>query len=165
MRSGSAVREERSRVAAGALDSLLRAELAACEAYRTAIHSVERGGESPALALRSLYRMHRRFADEIQRLLSSSDDEEPESARAVWTSVARRVAAAGRDDGAAVLRSLREGERSSLELALGSLQELPGRPADFVRSRYASGLGTNLELLSALLTRDGDEPEDRGSRP
>ena len=159
MRSSHAVVEERCRAVAGALDTLLRAELAACEAYRTAIHSVERGGESPALALRSLYRMHRRFADEIQRLLSASNDEEPEGARAVWTDVARRIAgsAGGRDD-ATVLTRLQGGERSSLELALGTLQDLSGRPAEFVRGRYAPGLATNLELLSAL-TRDGEEPE------
>ena len=160
MSSSRAVVEERCRVAAGALDALLRAELAACEAYRTAIHSVERGGESPALALRSLYRMHRRFADEIQRLLAASNEEEPEGARAVWTDVARRVASSsGGLDGATVLKRLQNGERSSLDLALGTLRELSGRPADFVRARYAQGLATNLELLSALLTPVGDEPE------
>ncbi|HPA51578.1 MAG TPA: hypothetical protein PLP50_08245 [Thermoanaerobaculia bacterium] len=166
MRSSRAVVEERCRVASGALDTLLRAELAACEAYRTAIHSVERGGESPALALRSLYRMHRRFADEIQRLLSASDEEEPEGARAVWTDVARRVAGApGGLDGATVLKRLQGGERSSLELALGTLRELSGRPAAFVRARYAPGLATNLELLSALLAHHGDEPAADEARP
>lgn len=160
MSSSRAVVVERCRVAVGALDTLLRAELAACEAYRTAIRSVERSGESPALALRSLYRMHRRFADELQRLLSDSSDEELEGARAVWSDVARRVAGSPvRLDGATVLKRLQGGERSSLALALGTLQELSGRPADFVRARYAPGLSTNLELLSALLTPDGDDPD------
>lgn len=166
MSSSPAVVEERCRVAAGALDTLLRAELAACEAYRTAIHSVERGGESPALALRSLYRMHRRFAEEIQRLLSDSNDEEADGARAVWTDVARRVAGApGGLDGATVLKRLQGGERSSLELALGTLRELSGRPADFVRARYAPGLATNLELLSALLAPAGDGSDAGEARP
>lgn len=165
MRSSRAVVEERRRVAAGALDTFLRAELAACEAYRTAIHSVERGGESPALALRSLYRMHRRFADELQRLLSASNEEEPEGARAVWSDVVRRIAGSpGGHDDATVLKRLRGGERSSLELALGTLQELSGRPADFVRTRYAPGLATNLELLSALAPERGDPEADEARR-
>ena len=80
--------------------------------------------------------------------------------------MARRVAGSpGGLGGATVLKRLQVGERSSLELALGTLQELSGRPADFVRARYAPGLATNFELLSALRTPDGEEPAADEARP
>jgi len=150
--SDLSVRDHRG-VDVDALGTLLRTELSACEAYRAAIRAVERDGGCPALSLRCLYRSHRRFADELRALIRSvaGRPAEPSGAWCVWYGVHERVAAAdGRAQAPAALHALRHGERYSLEVAGGALDDLDGPAASWVRQRLVRGLVANLRLLAAL---------------
>ena len=161
MNANEALNDERWSVEADTLCSLLGNELSACETYRTAIHSIERGEENPALSLRCLYRSHRRFADEHRALVRGIGGcpVEPIDAWGVWTGVRERVASmSGRTSGPAALRVLRHGERTSLELARGALDELEGPPAGWVRDRLIRGVEANLDLLDAMESFVGDRP-------
>lgn len=148
-------------VEAGALGSLLRTELSACETYRTAVRAIELGEDCPALSLRCLYRTHRRFADELRSLIRGLGGlpAEPLASWGVWAGVHERVASMrGRADGPAMLRALRHGERYSLELARGALHDLEGPAASWVKERLVDGLAGNLGLLDAL-----ERPADGGA--
>lgn len=159
MNANEALNDDRWSVEADTLRTLLGTELSACEAYRAAIHSIERGEESPALSLRCLYRSHRRFADELRGLVRGFGGccSEPMDAWGVWAGVRERVTSMnGRIDGPAALRVLRHGEHASLGLARGALDELEGPPAGWVRDRLIRGVEANLGLLDALESYAGD---------
>jgi len=147
-----------------ALCSLLRAELSACETYRTAVHAVERDADCPALSLRCLYRSHRRFADDLRSLVRGLGGEPAETVGAwgVWSTVHERVAAmTGRASLPAMLRALRHGERYSLELGRGALHDLEGEAAVWARGRFVQGIVSNLDLVEALersLAEDSEGP-------
>lgn len=132
------------------LGSLLRSELSACEAYRTAVHRLERDGERPALSLRYLYRSHRRHADGLREMIRRLGGHPPDSLGTwgVWASVHERVA--GLADDAETLRALREGERHSVELARGALHDLDGPAASFVAEEVLPELVADLDLLALL---------------
>ena len=69
----------------------------------------------------------------------------------VWYGVHERVAAVnGRAQAPAALHALRHGERYSLEVAGGALDDLDGPAASWVRQRLMRGLVANLRLLAAL---------------
>ena len=161
MSTNRVLTDERWSVEVDTLCTLLRTELSACEAYRTAIHAVERGEGSPALSLRCLYRSHRRFADELRSLVRNLGGcpSETMGAWGVWVGVHERVAAMnGRVDGPATVRILRHGERYSLELARDALDELEGPSAGWVRDRLVRGVEANLGLLEALESSAHDGP-------
>lgn len=145
-----------------ALCTLLRTELSACEAYRTAIHVVERDVGNPALSLRCLYRSHRQFADELRGMVRELGGHPSETMGAwgVWSGVHEKVAeTAGQDDVPTTLRLLRHGERYSREVASGALHDLEGPPATWARERFVRGLDANLCLIEAL-ERSAAEPAE-----
>jgi hypothetical protein len=136
-----------------ALRSLLGAELSACETYRTAVRSIEKEAGRPALALRCLYRSHRRFAVELRGLVLRLGAPTGSSVGAwgVWAGVHERIAAMRpRVDLLAALRALRHGEHYSLELARGAMTELEGPLAAWLKGRFLAGIDANLRLLEAL---------------
>jgi hypothetical protein len=146
-----------------ALCTLLQAELSASEAYRTAIHAIERGDGNPALSIRCLYRTHRRFADDLRTMVRERGGYPmgPLTAWCVWEDVHERIAAMnGRADGQATLRVLRHGERYSLALAHECFDDLEGPSASWVREKLVNGIEVNLGLLDALERSGNDEAPD-----
>jgi hypothetical protein len=140
-------------VATRALSTLLRAELSACEAYRTAVHAIERGADCPALSLRCLYRSHRRAADELHSEIRRLQGRPIETAGAtgVWSEVHERIASArGPADFPETLRALLRGERFSLELACRAVHGLGDSGSDGVRRRLVEGILANIGLIEAL---------------
>ena len=146
-----------------ALCTILQAELSACEAYRTAIYSIERGEGSAALSIRCLYRTHRRFADELRTMVRERGGYPagPLTAWCVWEDVLERVAAMnGRADGPEAVRVLRHGERYSLGLAHECFDDLEAPSAGWVREKLVKGIEVNLGLLDALERSGDDEGPD-----
>ncbi len=150
MRANEVLQNTHRAVEASALSNLLRSELAACETYRTAVHRVEHGSESPALSLRCLYRSHRKHADELSETVRQLGGRPSEFSGdpGAWPSVHERIAAI--EDGPQTLGPLGEGERSSVERALSALRYLDGPEAEVVRKRVLPGLVANLNLIAAL---------------
>jgi hypothetical protein len=145
-----------------AIRSLLGTELSACETYRTAVRSIEKEADRPALALRCLYRSHRRFAVELRGLVLrlGARTGSPPGTWGVWAGVHERIAAMRpRVDLVAALGALRHGERYSLELAEGALPDLEGPLAAWVKGRFLAGIDANLKLLAALQASVADESD------
>ena len=133
-----------------ALSRVLRSELAACETYRTAVHGIERDADAPALSLRCLYQSHRQHADRLRLTVRrlGGRPAAPPGASGAWPRVEDSIADAA--DRVELLRSLREGERHSVEVAREALHELEGPVAALVREEILPALAANLDLLAAL---------------
>lgn len=141
------------------LRTLLAAELAACEAYRSAILAVERDEGVSALSLRCLHRSHRKAAEVLRGFVRAHGGRtpEPDVARDAWADVHDRVAATDDPErGVAILRGLRRGERATLALARGALLVLSGLGAHWVGERHVRSVAANVALLDALVGPAGD---------
>lgn len=144
----------RETVEPDALSTILRSELSACEAYRAAIHAIERGADAPALALRALYRYHRRLADDLRleirrRRGLPAEAQDPSE---VWEAIGEGIAAmrGGPADFSRAVAALLRGERVSLEQARRAARDLARSGERPLRDRLAEGAAANIGLLEAL---------------